>query len=82
LLPTQLGSVAAALQPDGKVAVTFRGIDFVSIVIRRYDSEGALDATFVDSGAVRTGLGFGVHPGRLRRCDTADGKIVVAGTDD
>ena len=80
LMPTQLGSVAAALQPDGKVVVTFRGIDFVSIVIRRYDSEGALDETFGDGGAVRTGLGYTAVAYAV--VIQPDGKIVVAGTDD
>ena len=80
LMQTQLGSVAAALQSDGKVVVTFRGIDFVSIVIRRYDSEGALDSAFGDSGAVRTGWGY--TPVAYAVAVQPDGKIVVAGTHD
>ena len=79
-MPTQRGSLAAALQSDGKVVVTFNGVDYVSIVIRRYDSEGALDVTFGDNGGVRTGLGY--DPAAYAVAIQPDGKIVVAGTDD
>ena len=80
LMPTQLGTLAAALQSDGKVVVTFFGHDFLSITIRRYDPEGALDPTFGDDGAVRTGLGY--TPAAYAVAIQPDGKIVVAGTDD
>jgi hypothetical protein len=77
---TQSGAVAAALQSDGKVVVTFRGPDFVSIVTRRYDSDSVLDLTFGNGGAVRTGLGY--TPVAYAVAIQADGRIVVAGTDD
>ena len=49
-------------------------------MIRRYDSEGALDPTFGSDGGVHTGLGY--DPAAFAVATQPDGKIVVAGTDD
>jgi uncharacterized delta-60 repeat protein len=47
--------VAVALQPDGQIVVGDReGLDFV---LRRYDSGGALDASFGDAGIFRWARG-------------------------
>lgn len=79
-----IGSVASALQPDGKIIlagpfVPFPFLSSIGFVIARYNSNGSPDAGFGDGGKVITSFP-GVGSEAVAVAIQADGKIVAAGT--
>lgn len=66
---------SVAVQPNGKILVAGQGNDHFALA--RYESNGALDATFGNSGMVTTG--FGNASNGLSLMLQPDGKILVAG---
>jgi len=70
--------VAGALQPDGKIVVTGTsfGSDGIDVRVTRYDTSGALDASFGTGGTVTTDLG--ADEAGVAIAVQADMKIVVA----
>ncbi len=84
-----LGATAAALeiQTDGKIVVAGRAGQTINgaaknvFALARYETNGALDATFGTGGLVTTSFGVFTNPGEIARALAIqpDGKIVVAG---
>lgn len=79
-----IGSVASALQPDGKIIlagpfVPFPFLSSIGFVIARYNSNGSQDASFGDGGKVITSFP-GIGSEATAVAIQADGKIVAAGT--
>ena len=70
------GAYAALVQPDGKIVII--GTGYVGqFGLVRYDTSGALDATFAGSGWTMEGLGYPCYA--YGAALQADGKIIVAG---
>jgi uncharacterized delta-60 repeat protein len=78
---------AMALQPDGKILVVGTAYDVgpfrvdSTVVVARFDSDGALDPTFGTDGKVKTAIPFDQDFEGKAVALQSDGKIVVAGTD-
>jgi uncharacterized delta-60 repeat protein len=79
-----IGSVASALQPDGKIIlagpfVPFPFVRSIGFVIARYNSNGSQDASFGDGGKVITSFP-GIGSQATAVAIQSDGRIVAAGT--
>ena len=80
-------AVAIEIQTDGKIVVAGRAGQTVNgaaknvFALARYETDGALDATFGTGGLVTTSFGVFTNPGEIARALAIqpDGKIVVAG---
>jgi uncharacterized delta-60 repeat protein len=72
------GGGGLAIQSDGKIVQT--GTTGRKILVIRYTTTGAFDATFGDRGKVTVDFGPGVLAGGSDVAIQSDGKIVVSGT--
>ncbi len=75
--PINLQQAAAAVQPDGKIAVA--GTDLSnSFAVARYNTDGTIDYTFNGTGKQTTDFGSGYNIANAIAIQS-DGKIVVTG---
>jgi uncharacterized delta-60 repeat protein len=75
------GSLAVAIQPDGKIVAAgymWNGTDY-DFAVYRYLSNGTLDSTFSGDGMARIGFGAGRQDYAGDLVIQSDGKIVVIG---
>ena len=72
---------AIAIQPNGKILVagSTEYYDIVDFILIRYNTDGSLDASFGDSGWVRTDF-FGLTDQASAAAIQPDGKIIIAGS--
>jgi uncharacterized delta-60 repeat protein len=68
---------AVALAPDGKILVAGAVVPPYDFAVARFDSSGALDASFGSAG--RTTVGFGLASAASAIALQSDGRAIVAG---